>query len=497
MEPRWATRKASLSRPACDKMAQPAVACAKLSQRLAFVRQPNQTQGRDGELAPQDISLLVAGPMAEAGGRVRRALARQFGLVEWADSTAAADRLLPRCHFDCVIVQADSAADPALNWVARLRQEAGPARLILVAGDGGVELAAAARRAGASGCLAWPLDVESVRESVRGLSPSAAPGRAVELVGESAAMRLVRNLIARIAPTPATVLIEGETGTGKELVARLLHQHSGRRGPFVPVNCGAIAPELMESELFGHAKGAFTGAHQLREGLFMAANGGTLFLDEIGSMRRDLQVKLLRALEEGGVRPVGADREVPVDARIVASTQPGLADHVREGRFREDLYYRLNVAHIVLPPLRERPDDVATLAAHFMARVAVEFGMPAIDLGPQDVDWLRSRAWEGNVRELRNAVERAVLMGEWPRTAPAAAPAAAVPPEAAYPLEWTLEQVKQAHILRVLGAHDGNKSAAARQLGLSRKTLERRLGGPDPDPTAPGIGQVVSTEQHR
>jgi DNA-binding NtrC family response regulator len=287
---------------------------------------------------------------------------------------------------------------------------------------------------------------------------------------------MVRGLIARIAPTPATVLIEGETGTGKELVARLLHQHSGRRGPFVPVNCGAIAPELMESELFGHAKGAFTGAHQLREGLFMAARGGTLFLDEVASMRRDLQVKLLRALEEGGVRPVGADREIPVDARIIASTQPGLAERVKEGQFRGDLYYRLNVAHILLPPLRERPDDVATLAAHFMVRVAAEFGMPAIELGSEELDWLRTRNWPGNVRELKNLVERAVLMGELPRAPMAAAPHAELRTEPAYPLDWTLEQVKQAHILRVLGAHDGNKSAAARQLGLSRKTLERRLG---------------------
>jgi DNA-binding NtrC family response regulator len=283
------------------------------------------------------------------------------------------------------------------------------------------------------------------------------------------------------------VLIEGETGTGKELVARLLHQQSGRPGPFVPVNCGAIAPELMESELFGHAKGAFTGAHQSREGLFLAADSGTLFLDEIAAMRPDLQVKLLRTLEEGAIRPVGTDREVPVEARIVASVQPGLAERVADGRFREDLYYRLNVAHIVLPPLRERPDDIAGLAAHFMALAASQFGMPAVMLADAELEWLRSRHWSGNVRELRNIIERAVLLGEIPGMKPAAAvaePAAGVQDEGSYPLDWTLEQVKEAHMRRVVQAHAGNKSAAARQLGVSRKTLERKLGTAEADDPA-------------
>jgi transcriptional regulator with PAS, ATPase and Fis domain len=249
------------------------------------------------------------------------------------------------------------------------------------------------------------------------------------------------------------------------------------------VNCGAIAPELMESELFGHSKGAFTGAHQLREGLFLAANGGTLFLDEISAMRRDLQVKLLRVLEEGAIRPVGTDREVPVDARIVASVQPGLAERVADGRFREDLFYRLNVAHIVLPPLRERPDDVEVLARHFMELAAAEFGMPPVQIEEAETRWLCSRPWPGNVRELRNLVERAVLMGELPGMGPIAAVHEPTP-GGAYPLDWTLEEVKQEHMRRVLHAHDGNKSAAARKLGVSRKTLERKLGATASDPGA-------------
>jgi DNA-binding NtrC family response regulator len=298
----------------------------------------------------------------------------------------------------------------------------------------------------------------------------------VQLVSDSAPIRRVRMMVERAAPTPATVLIEGETGTGKELIARLLHERSARRGPFIPVNCGAIPPELMETELFGHAKGAFTGAHQQRDGLCVAAKGGTLFHDEISEMRTDLQVKLLRALEESRIRPVGADREVPIDVRIVASTQPGLRAQLESGKFREDLFYRLNVVHILLPSLRERPEDVPMLARHFMLRVADEFGMAPVELDATQLGKLRARAWPGNVRELRNFVERTVLMGMPPDEEifePLATPETAA---GGYPTDWTLEQVKQAHILAVLAQNKGNRSATARQLGVSRKTLERRLG---------------------
>ncbi len=425
----------------------------------------------------EQVSLLITGSPASADARLSRQLSREFALVEWADDTEGADRLLPRCHFDCIVVHVASLDDPALAWISRVRRGLGPDPTILVAGRGDPGLASAARHAGASGCLAVPLDATTLREAVNGRVGAGAMGRGVDLVGDSAAIRAVQALVARIAPTPATVLVEGETGAGKELVARLLHRHSRRRGPFVPVNCGAIAPELMESELFGHAKGAYTGAHQVREGLFAAAQGGTLFLDEIGAMPRDLQVKLLRALEERAIRPVGADREVPVDARIIASTQPGLPARVAAGDFREDLYYRLHVAHIVLPPLRERPGDVAALARHFMAQASAEFGMPAIELDERRLQWLCAQPWPGNVRELRNVVERAVLLGDLPDTGPVA-PLRREPPAGAYPVEWTLEQVKLAHMQRVVDAHGGNKSAAARQLGVSRKTLERKLGWP-------------------
>jgi len=436
-------------------------------------------------VSPENLSLLVVGAAARADERLRRTLRRRFALVEFADGTDEAEQLLPRCHFDCILTEVVSATDPALTWLTALKPNGRERPAVLVAAPGDPAVAAAVLRTGPVELLEQPLDPAAVLRALRDRAPArpARGGHAVApaagrslLVGDSASMRAVRALVARIAPTPATVLVEGETGTGKELVARLLHERSGRGGPFVPVNCGAIAPDLMESELFGHAKGAFTGAHQQREGLFVAATGGTLFLDEISEMRQDLQVKLLRALEEGAIRPVGTDREIPVDVRIVASTHPGLGRRVREGRFREDLFYRLNVIHVQLPPLRDRPDDVEVLSRHFMSRVAAEFDQPAVDLGPAEIEWLRAQPWPGNVRELRNVIERTVLMGALPA---ASSSAMLEPPQVAspaYPLDWTLEEVKEAHMRRVLEAHDGNRSAAARQLGLSRKTLERKLG---------------------
>jgi DNA-binding NtrC family response regulator len=411
-----------------------------------------------------------------------------MAVAEFVESVGEAERLLPRCHFDCIVVEIDSATDPGLSWVTALRRD-GSAPCICVSTRDDPALVAASLNAGATAILPSPFDARALQRILES-QPATAPQRAatptirasaagtlrVHLVGDSAPIRRVRDMVERVAPTPATVLIEGQTGTGKELIARLLHERSGRRGPFVPVNCGAIPPELMETELFGHAKGAFTGAHQQREGLFVAARGGTLFLDEISEMRSDLQVKLLRALEESRIRPVGADREVPIDVRIVASAQPGLHEQVRERRFREDLYYRLNVVHILLPGLRERPEDIPLLVQHFMQRVADEFGMTAVTLDEAQLARLRTRDWRGNVRELRNFVERTVLMGAPPDDEPSTPDSAPEPDAGAYPADWTLEQVKQAHILRVLALNGGNRSATARQLGVSRRTLERRLG---------------------
>jgi DNA-binding NtrC family response regulator len=301
------------------------------------------------------------------------------------------------------------------------------------------------------------------------------------MVGRSAAMQEVYEIIERVAPTPSSVLIEGETGTGKELVARAIHKFSGSSGPFVPVNCVAIAPDLFESELFGHTKGAFTGAHQAREGLFTFAAGGILFLDEISEMPRPMQAKLLRVLESRKIRPVGSDRELPVDARIVTATNRNLSEEVRNRRFREDLYYRLNVVTVRLPPLRERTEDIPALLEFLSGSLMVELGAGRLSFSEQDIRRLQQYEWPGNVRELRNLLERALLLGRVPWDALGSAPTAiAFSPRAGehapgYPAQWTLAEVEKTHMLQVLEAAGGNKSEAARRLGVARKTLERKL----------------------
>ena len=311
-----------------------------------------------------------------------------------------------------------------------------------------------------------------------------------DLVGAAPAMREAYRLIQRAAPTRATVLVTGESGTGKELVARALHAAGPRaRRPMLAVNCAALPAELAESELFGHAKGAFTGAVKDHVGLFEAADGGTLFLDEIGDMPLALQAKLLRVLETGEVTRVGATRAVPVDVRVVAATHRPLDALVREGRFREDLLYRLNVLTVALPPLRERREDVPALAAHFLAHFAGRHGVPAKPLADDARRALLAHDWPGNVRELRNALERALLLADGDAIAAADLPASVAgsaaplrPVEAAaaeLPFaearRRALDAFDRAFLAAALERHGGNVSAAARALGLHRQSLQKLL----------------------
>jgi two-component system NtrC family response regulator len=300
---------------------------------------------------------------------------------------------------------------------------------------------------------------------------------AKRIVGESQSLKELWRTIHRLAPMPSTVLIKGETGTGKELVARALHDLSGRRGSYVPVNCGAISPDLIEGELFGHLKGSFTGAHQARNGLFSHADGGTLFLDEIGEMPLPLQAKLLRVLEERRYRPVGGNQEIPINARVIAATNRELAAEVLAGRFRKDLYYRINVVDLRLPPLRERKGDIPYLAGYFLNVLSAELGVPKVDLSPWDLEQLLSYDWPGNCRELRNVVERSLLLGkpvaQLVSIAPAQETGGAELGSASNP--GSLERIQRSHILSALAVAGGNKTAAARALGVSRKTVERKL----------------------
>jgi two-component system response regulator AtoC len=312
------------------------------------------------------------------------------------------------------------------------------------------------------------------------------------MIGDGAAMAALRETIARVATTRSTVLVLGESGTGKELVARAVHDASPRRGRrFVAVNCAAIPEALLESELFGHRRGAFTDAVRDKRGLFEEADGGTLFLDEIGELPLALQAKLLRVLQDGAVRPVGDTAAIQVDVRLIAATLRDLADDVREGRFRDDLYYRLHVLPITVPPLRERADDIPTLARFFAARHAARHQLGEIELAPAAIDALVGQAWPGNVRELENVIERAVVLADRPpdghprqidatylasilststlnvRTPPPAAADDAAP----LSIKKATRDIEQDLIRKALGQTQGNRTNAAKLLEISHRAL--------------------------
>ncbi len=319
-----------------------------------------------------------------------------------------------------------------------------------------------------------------LRRRVEELEGRAATGRFPELLGTSPAMGRVLALVEKVAPAEGSVLVQGETGTGKELVARALHRASGRRGgPFVPVNCASIPEGLLESELFGHARGAFTGAAGDKAGLFVAADGGTLFLDEIGEMPPAIQAKLLRALQERRVRPVGSTAYTPFDVRVVAATNRDLLADVRAGRFREDIYYRIATFVIPVPPLRERREDVPVLVEAFVARHAARGR--TVSFPPEVLRAFMDYGWPGNVRELESAVERCVYVCDGGRVSlddlPPEMLRALTPPEQpGWPDDAPLEAVERAYIRHVLDRCGGNKVRAAEILGINRKTIQRKLG---------------------
>jgi two-component system response regulator AtoC len=313
-----------------------------------------------------------------------------------------------------------------------------------------------------------------------------------DIVGKSAVMLEVYKLVARVAASTATVLVEGESGTGKELVARAIHTHSPRAGaPFVPVNCTALTESLLESELFGHARGAFTGAVSAKRGLFETANGGTMFLDEIGDMGPKMQAQLLRTLQDGEVKPVGGSEPIRVDVRLVCATNKDLDEEVKAGRFREDLYFRINVVTVHLPPLRERREDVPILVAHFLAKLARRERRAAAALSPEALKLLNAYSWPGNVRELENAIERAVAVAKGNVVIPSDLPpevgggAGTAAGNAAGGGGQTdagiigdrpsLAELERRYIQLVLTESGGNKKKAAEKLGIDRRTLYRAL----------------------
>ncbi|HNR22037.1 MAG TPA: sigma-54 dependent transcriptional regulator [Steroidobacteraceae bacterium] len=420
-----------------------------------------------------------------------------------AGDVAGARELLNTRHFDLCLTDMRLPDGDGLDLVAWIQENKPLVPVAVISAHGNVESAVRALKLGAFDFVSKPLDLGSLRKLVASAIKlgERADGemtmRGPRLIGHSAAMDTLRQMIARVARSQAPVHISGESGTGKELVARLIHESGPRaEGPFVPVNCGAIPTELMESELFGYKRGSFTGAVADSKGMIQSAEGGTLFLDEVADLPLHMQVKLLRVIQEKSVRPIGETREVPVDVRILSATHKNLAALVRDGRFREDLYYRVNVIEIRVPALRERPEDIPDLAATILRRLSRRMGVEAPDISAGALAVLAAHSFPGNVRELENVLERALtlcitdtieagdiqlrapMLGD-PAPATMSAGGSAQQEAAATigggALGEQLDSIERDAIVKALEQTRYNKTAAAKLLGMSFRALRYRI----------------------
>jgi two-component system response regulator PilR (NtrC family) len=426
--------------------------------------------------------------------------------VETASDRATAVQRLGNERFDLVLTDMRLPDGDGLDIVQWIQQQRPGVPVAVITAHGNVETAVRALKLGAFDFISKPLDLVALRKMIQATlklrdddgaaphdvtQPVVAPA-AFKLLGKSAPMQQLRQMIAKVARSQAPVHVSGDSGTGKELVARLIHESGPRRdGPFVPVNCGAIPSDLMESELFGHRKGSFTGAVADKEGLIRSAEGGTLFLDEVADLPLHMQVKLLRVIQEKSVRPVGETREVPVDVRILSATHRRLDELVKAGRFREDLYYRINVIELRVPPLRERLDDVPTLVDTMLDRISRQIGVQRPMISDEAMDKLLSYAYPGNVRELENILERAVTLcsneqiepediqlkqGQLLADLPELAGRVVATDElGADGLEGQLEHIQREAIVRALEQTRYNKTKAAELLGMTFRQLRYRV----------------------
>ncbi|HSD09925.1 MAG TPA: sigma-54 dependent transcriptional regulator [Candidatus Binatia bacterium] len=423
-----------------------------------------------------------------------RLVARGHEVLESTDGLKALEtcsRELP----DLMLLDLDLPGADGLTVLERLRQESLPPTVVVITAFATIEKAVEAMRRGAFDFLPKPfqpglveltvqkaLERNELREENRALRAALPGGK--PLVGASAALGEVTEQARKAAESKSTVLLVGESGTGKEVLARSIHAWSPRASrPFIAVNCVALSEDLLESELFGHEKGAFTGAHHQKAGKFELANHGTVFLDEVGDVRESLQAKLLRVLQEHEFERVGGTKPIRVDIRVIAATNQNLEEAVKTGRFREDLYYRLNVVRLRLPPLRERPEDVPVLVEHFLRKYCAEVGRPMLSVSTEAMDLLKAHRWPGNVRELENAIERAVVLGSGPEITPAdlglrsdgeGARTAASVAEVG-PFHDSVESFKKEIIRRALEKAKGNQTRAAEILGLQRTYLARLI----------------------
>jgi DNA-binding NtrC family response regulator len=418
--------------------------------------------------------------------------------VSWTTTPGDALDRLQAADFEVVLTDLNMQGMNGLELCERIVANRPDVPVIVITAFGSLETAVAAIRAGAYDFITKPVRIDalalaveravqhrSLREEVRRLRQQVADTQPFEeVVGTSAAMRKVQDLLTRVTDSDISVLITGESGTGKEVIAKALHRRSRRQaGPFVAINCAAVPESLLESELFGYARGAFTDARTPRTGLLVQAHGGTLLLDEIGEMPLALQPKLLRALQERSVRPLGGAEEIPFDVRLIATTNCDLEAAVEEARFREDLFFRINVVNITLPPLRARGNDVLLLAQHFVTQFAARTGKQVTGLTSAAAERLLAYNWPGNVREVQNCIERAVAVTQFEHITVDDLPekirayqhprvlVASDDPSELVPLE----EVERRYILRVMESVGGNKTVAAQILGIGRKTLYRKI----------------------
>ena len=435
----------------------------------------------------------------EAGIRqaLKQVLEYEDLVVRVAATGGEAITIYPEYRPHLIFLDVKMAGLDGLETLTRLRDLDPSAQVVMISGHGTIATAVEATQRGAFDFLEKPLDSDRLLVTVRNALAHAelvdqnirlkeATESRFTMVGTSPALQTVHDLIAKVGPTSARVLITGDNGTGKELVARALHEASPRRDrPFIEVNCAAIPSELIESELFGHMKGSFTGAFADRAGKFEQADGGTLFLDEVGDMSLSAQAKLLRVLQEGVVTRIGGSKPIQVDVRVLAATNKDLDDEIAEGRFREDLLYRLNVVPIDVPPLRERTEDIPALVAFFAEQLASSAGVPGRKFADDAVRRLQSRAWPGNVRELRNAVERALILASGkmvtaadidhllPGTPAVGAPAAAA--SGSQTFETFKQEAEKNFLALKLKEHDWNVSETARALKMPRSNLYKKI----------------------
>jgi DNA-binding NtrC family response regulator len=412
--------------------------------------------------------------------------------VEAVDSAAGALAAITRRRFDLILCDINLPDQDGVSLLPRLLVGEPPPAVLLITAYPSIDTAVRGMKLGARDYIGKPFSPDELRLVVRRALDEDELKRAHgeltrrlaygSMIGDSPAMQQLRATIDKVAQSDATVLITGESGTGKELVARALH-FAGRRAsrPFMPVNCGALVGTLLDSELFGHVRGAFTGADTAKRGLFLAADGGTLFLDEIGELPLELQPKLLRALQDGEVKPVGGTTALRVDVRVIAATNRALDEAVKAGTVREDLYYRLAVITIEVPPLRNRPGDIPLLSRHFAEQAALRAERPRPHITDGALAYLAAQSWHGNVRELENTIERAVILAagdvldvadvHGPR------PAVAAPGLTTFTGDHvpTLDELERTHILRVLELCEGQKTKAAAMLGINRTTLWKKL----------------------